>query len=83
MSCQLHVLAALTERVDPNIYWLGGWVGPRTGFNTAQKRQISCNLYKVFFFVEYDKKEHEDRAKSTEPFSTEGNYLKFCMKIQY
>jgi hypothetical protein len=28
----------------PNIHWIGGWVGPRTGLDAVKKRKISLLL---------------------------------------
>jgi hypothetical protein len=41
MSGQLHTPAALPsgERT-PGTYWIGGWVNPRAGLDTVEKRKI-------------------------------------------
>jgi hypothetical protein len=28
--------------ISPSTYWIGGWVGPRAGLNTIEKRKMSC-----------------------------------------
>jgi hypothetical protein len=40
VSGQLHAPAALTPGKNPGIPWLGGRVGPSTGLDDVERRQI-------------------------------------------
>jgi hypothetical protein len=37
---QLHATAALPPRKSPGTHWIGGWVSPRAGLDTVEKRKI-------------------------------------------
>jgi hypothetical protein len=42
VSGQIYAPTALTPGKDPGIYWIGDWVGSRTGLDVLEKRRISC-----------------------------------------
>jgi hypothetical protein len=43
VSGQLHAPAALPPGKDPSrTHWIGGWVGPRTGLDDAERRILIC-----------------------------------------
>jgi hypothetical protein len=39
-SGQLQALAALTWGKSPQYHWIGGWVGPRAGLDSVEKRKF-------------------------------------------
>jgi hypothetical protein len=43
LNSQLHVLATLPLRKNRDNQWIRGWVSPRGGLDTVEKRGDSCS----------------------------------------
>jgi len=53
LSGELNDLAALLlGKETPTIHWIEGWVGPRSGVNILQTREISCPYWKWTLIVQ-------------------------------
>jgi hypothetical protein len=55
VSGQLHAPAALPpgKRV-PGTHWIGGWVGPRTAQDDAEKRKVKTVIRMIHFKLKFN-----------------------------